>query len=108
KQLMPDEVLRSNFKGGSSHNTSRANPTKKTEELDRVVASLDALDIGSLATIGGDDTMFAASQVAKRAAGRIRVCHVPKTIDNDLPLPGEIPTFGFETARQPGFKLVRK
>ena len=34
--------------------------------------------------------------------GRIRVCHVPKTIDNDLPLPGETPTFGFETARQLG------
>jgi len=36
--------------------------------------------------------MFAASQVAKQAEGRIRVCHVPKTIDNDLPLPGAIPT----------------
>jgi 6-phosphofructokinase 1 len=31
---------------------------------------------------------------------------VPKTIDNDLPLPGEIPTFGFETARQLGSALV--
>ena len=41
-------------------------------------------------------------EVAKAANGRIRVCHVPKTIDNDLPLPGEIPTFGFETARQLG------
>ncbi len=107
KELDHDEVSRIHFQGGSILNTSRANPTKKTEDLDRVVASLDALDIGSLATIGGDDTMFAASQVAKRAAGRIRVCHVPKTIDNDLPLPGEIPTFGFETARQLGFELVR-
>ena len=43
----------------------------------------------------------------KRAGGRIRVCHVPKTIDNDLPLPGEIPTFGFETARQIGSDLVK-
>jgi 6-phosphofructokinase 1 len=34
------------------------------------------------------------------------VCHVPKTIDNDLPLPGEMPTFGFETARQNGFEIV--
>ena len=51
--------------------------------------------------------MFAASQVAKQANGRIRVCHVPKTIDNDLPLPGEIPTFGFETARQLGSELVQ-
>ena len=51
--------------------------------------------------------MYAASQVAKHAAGRIRVCHVPKTIDNDLPFPGEIPTFGFETARQLGSALVQ-
>ena len=45
--------------------------------------------------------------MARQAGGRIRVCHVPKTIDNDLPLPGEIPTFGFETARQLGSALVQ-
>ena len=107
KELDHDDVSRIHFQGGSILNTSRANPTKRTEDLDRVIATLDALGIGCLATIGGDDTMFAASQVAKRAAGRIRVCHVPKTIDNDLPLPGEISTFGFETARQLGFELVQ-
>lgn len=100
-------VSRIHFLGGSLLNTSRANPTKKAEDMDRVIATLDKLDIGYLATIGGDDTMFSASQVAKRANGRIRVCHVPKTIDNDLPLPGEIPTFGFETARQLGSELVQ-
>ncbi len=107
RELNHDDVSRIHFQGGSILNTSRANPTKKTEDLKRVVATLDSLAIGYLATIGGDDTMFSASQVAKQAAGRIRVCHVPKTIDNDLPLPGEIPTFGFETARQLGFELVR-
>jgi ATP-dependent phosphofructokinase / diphosphate-dependent phosphofructokinase len=107
KELAHDEVSRIHFTGGSILNTSRANPTKKTEDLDRVIKSLDDLKIGYLATIGGDDTMFAASQVAKRAADRIRVCHVPKTIDDDLPLPGEIPTFGFETARQVGSDLVQ-
>lgn len=107
KELDHDDVSRVHFLGGSILNTSRANPTKNVEDLKRVVESLDQLDIGRLATIGGDDTMFAASQVAKHAAGRIRVCHVPKTIDNDLPLPGEIPTFGFETARQLGSDLVQ-
>jgi 6-phosphofructokinase len=107
KELDHDQVSRIHFQGGSIINTSRANPTKKSDDLKRVIATLDALDIGYLATIGGDDTMFAASQVAKQAGGRIRVCHVPKTIDNDLPLPGEIPTFGFETARQLGFELVQ-
>jgi 6-phosphofructokinase 1 len=33
--------------------------------------------------------------------------HVPKTIDNDLPLPPHVPTFGFQTARHLGVELVR-
>ena len=107
KELLKDEVSRIHFQGGSILNTSRANPTKKTEDIERVVATLDRLGIGYLVTIGGDDTMYAASRVAKHAAGSIRVCHVPKTIDNDLPLPGEVPTFGFETARQLGSALVQ-
>jgi 6-phosphofructokinase 1 len=106
KELEHDDVSRAHLRGGSIINTSRANPTKKPADLQRVVSNLDRLGIRYLATIGGDDTMFAASQVAKQAAGRIRVCHVPKTIDNDLPLPGDIPTFGFETARQLGFELL--
>jgi ATP-dependent phosphofructokinase / diphosphate-dependent phosphofructokinase len=35
------------------------------------------------------------------------VAHVPKTIDNDLPLPAGVPTFGFETARHLGVQIVR-
>ncbi len=106
-ELDHDNVSRIHFQGGSILNTSRANPTKRAEDLQRVVDTLDGLGVGYLATIGGDDTMFAASQVAKQAGARIRVCHVPKTIDNDLPLPREIPTFGFETARHVGSKLVQ-
>jgi len=107
KDLDHNDVSRIHFLGGSILNTSRANPTKNAADLQRVVQSLDALGIGYLATIGGDDTMFAASEVAQLAGAGIRVCHVPKTIDNDLPLPGEIPTFGFETARQLGSALVQ-
>jgi 6-phosphofructokinase 1 len=107
KELDHGDVSRVHFQGGSILNTSRANPTKQTDDLKRVVESLDRLGVGYLATIGGDDTMFAASQVAKQAQGRIRVCHVPKTIDNDLPLPGDTPTFGFESARQLGSDLVQ-
>jgi len=31
---------------------------------------------------------------------------VPKTIDNDLPLPGDVPTFGYQTARHVGAEQV--
>jgi len=68
---------------------------------------LNKLGVTALVTIGGDDTAFSASQVYRRAEGRIRVAHVPKTIDNDLPLPGSTPTFGFETARHYGVQIVR-
>src|SRR5499426_196490 len=106
KLLDHDDVSRIHFDGGSILNTSRANPTKSAADLERVVDALKSLGVGFLVTIGGDDTMYAASQVAKASVGEIRVCHVPKTIDNDLPLPGETPTFGFETARQHGFEIV--
>ena len=107
KILQREDVSRIHFQGGSILATSRANPTKNPEHLKNVVEALKSLGIRYLVTIGGDDTMYAASQVAAASAGQIRVCHVPKTIDNDLPLPGEAPTFGFETARQLGFEIVR-
>jgi ATP-dependent phosphofructokinase / diphosphate-dependent phosphofructokinase len=44
--------------------------------------------------------------VAEEADGRIRVAHVPKTIDNDLPLPHGTPTFGFETARESATRIL--
>src|SRR5688572_8421068 len=107
KILDHDDVSRIHFQGGSILATSRANPTKDPAHLKNVVEAIKSLGIRFLVTIGGDDTMYAASQVAVASAGQIRVCHVPKTIDNDLPLPGETPTFGFETARQLGFELVQ-
>ena len=100
------DVSRIHFQGGSILRTSRANPTRKPEDLQRTVQALQKLGITHLVTIGGDDTAFAAFEVAKAAAGSIRVAHVPKTIDNDLPLPGGMPTFGFETARHVGTELV--
>jgi 6-phosphofructokinase 1 len=94
-------------RGGSLLGTSRTNPAKKDEDMRNVLACFDQLGVTNLVTIGGDDTAFSGSQVYKRAAGRIKVAHVPKTIDNDLPLPPGIPTFGFETARHIGVQLAR-
>jgi 6-phosphofructokinase 1 len=101
-------VSRIHLLGGSILRTSRANPTKSAAALGNVVKSLDALGVDHLITIGGDDTAFSARKVAELAAGRIRVVHVPKTIDNDLPLPHGIPTFGFETARELATDVVTR
>jgi 6-phosphofructokinase 1 len=75
--------------------------------MQHTVEELRELGITRLVTIGGDDTAFAASEVARAAEGSIRVAHVPKTIDNDIPLPSRMPTFGFETARHVGTEAVR-
>ena len=75
--------------------------------MENVVQALKQLGAAALVSIGGDDTAFSASQIYKKAGGAIRVAHVPKTIDNDLPLPGSTPTFGFETARHYGVHLLR-
>lgn len=99
------EISRVDVEGGSILRTSRHNPTDK--ELDRAVKTLLHLGITYLVTIGGDDTASSASRLADRANGKIRVAHVPKTIDNDLPLPGEMPTFGYRTACELGANLVR-
>jgi 6-phosphofructokinase len=106
RQLEAEDVAGIHLQGGSVLHTSRANPTRKPEHLAHVVRSLTSLGVDHLITIGGDDTAFSARRVAEEAGGRIRVAHVPKTIDNDLPLPPGIPTFGYETARELAATIV--
>jgi 6-phosphofructokinase 1 len=106
RELAIENVSRIHFQGGSILRTSRENPTRSPEVLGKVVGVLQELGVGYLVTIGGDDTAFAASSIARQAGGEIRVAHVPKTIDNDLPLPADMPSFGYESARQLGTELV--
>ena len=105
--LTIENVSRRHIDGGSILRTSRENPTKSEEKLDNIVSALERLNVRYLMTIGGDDTAFSASRIADRARGKIRVVHVPKTIDNDLPLPMNTYTFGFQTARNVGVQLVK-
>jgi 6-phosphofructokinase len=100
------DTSRIHFRGGSTLGISRANPTKRPEAMRHVLDALHKLDVGMLVTIGGDDTAFTAYKLAQAAEGRLRVVHVPKTIDNDLDLPADISTFGYQTARAVGVELV--
>jgi len=108
--LTTDAVSRIHLTGGSILKTSRVNPTKDPKLMENVVKTLVGMNINHLVTIGGDDTAFSSARVsdyAKEVLGfDLSVVHVPKTIDDDLPLPDGIPTFGFQTAREIGSSLV--
>jgi 6-phosphofructokinase 1 len=106
RELGADELERIATTGGSIVRTSRTNPARDEATLSKCVETLERLSIRYLVCIGGDDTTYGATQIAAHAKGRIGVVSVPKTIDNDLPLPGNAPTFGFETARAVGAGLV--
>jgi 6-phosphofructokinase 1 len=110
KPLTIADVSRIHLDGGSILRTSRANPTRSPESLRNCVKALNEAGISCLVGIGGDDTAYSLYRVARFAREKmgvsIRSAHVPKTIDNDLPLPEGIPTFGFETARELGTKAV--
>ncbi len=107
RELEIGDVSRIHFEGGSILQTSRANPTQAPELLQKVVEALKAIGATHLLTIGGDDTLYAATRLSEVLDRAIAIAHVPKTIDNDLPLPEELVTFGFTTACNLGKDLVR-
>jgi len=80
-------------RGGTILRTSRTNPSKRPDGIDRCMASLEKNKIEALIAIGGDDTLSVAQKLHERGA---KVVGVPKTIDNDLG--GTDYTFGFDTA----------
>jgi 6-phosphofructokinase 1 len=80
-------------KGGTIIGTSRTNPFKKPEDVQRVEENIKRFGIEAIIAIGGDDTLSVALKLHERG---IPVVGVPKTIDNDLS--GTDYTFGFDTA----------
>lgn len=107
RPLTLHDVSRIHFQGGSILKTARNNPTTAPSHLAHTLKTLLDLGVTNLITIGGDDTCFSALSLERAARGRLRVVHVPKTIDNDLDLPDGIPTFGFQTARHLGTYAVK-
>lgn len=80
-------------KGGTIIGTSRTNPFKKEEDVQKVIENIRKYGINAIVAIGGDDTLGVALKLHKMG---IPIVGVPKTIDNDLL--GTDYTFGFDTA----------
>lgn len=105
--LSIENVSRIHFTGGSILRSSRDNPIDSRDKIENLIKSFKELRIKYLVTIGGDGTATLAYKLKKLVGNEIKIAHVPKTIDNDIPLPEDMPTFGFETARELGTDLVR-
>ena len=82
-------------RGGTIIGTSRTNPYKLDDGVERCRKTLDALGIDALIAIGGEDTLGVANKLHREG---VPVVGVPKTIDNDLSATDV--TFGFDTAVQ--------
>src|SRR6201997_4560411 len=80
-------------RGGTILRTSRTNPAKRPDGLQRCVENLKKYGCDALIAIGGDDTLSVAQKLFQNG---VHVVGVPKTIDNDLA--GTDFTFGFDTA----------
>jgi ATP-dependent phosphofructokinase / diphosphate-dependent phosphofructokinase len=80
-------------RGGTILRTSRTNPSKRPDGIERCIKTLANRKIDALIAIGGDDTLSVAQKLHEHG---VKVVGVPKTIDNDLG--GTDYTFGFDTA----------
>ncbi len=105
-KLTIENTSRIHNTGGSIIGISRVSPLSSAKGMKNTIDCLKKLEVKYLITIGGDGTLYLANRLEKESKGRIKIAHVPKTIDNNMPLPGYIPTFGFETARHIGTGLV--
>lgn len=97
-------------RGGSYLKMSRYKPSEDDFALRFNKDFFVVNNIQLLVTIGGDDTASTANRVSMFLEENhfpISNIHVPKTIDNDLPLPGGIPTFGYESAKDKGAVIGR-
>ena len=101
--IYADEIQK---QGGSALRMSRYKPKNEEFNTDFFVKN----NIKLLVTIGGDDTASTANRISKYLGENnvpIQNIHVPKTIDNDLPLPDGNPTFGYYSAKDAAVHLVQ-
>ncbi len=92
--------------GGSALQMSRHKPKDEEFNTDFFIKN----NVELLVTIGGDDTASTANRISRFLKTKnvsIQNIHVPKTIDNDLPLPEGQPTFGYQSAKEAGVKIVQ-
>jgi 6-phosphofructokinase 1 len=97
-------------RGGSFLQMSRFKPTQADFDENFNLQFFKDNNVKLLVTVGGDDTASTANRIGAFLEAKkypVANIHVPKTIDNDLPLPEGMPTFGFQSAKDKGAVIAR-
>ena len=81
-------------RGGTILGTSRFNPLKDAQSIERLKDNWLTHDLGGLIVVGGEGSLSAALDLWRDH--QLRLVGIPKTIDNDIN--GTDFTFGFDTA----------
>jgi ATP-dependent phosphofructokinase / diphosphate-dependent phosphofructokinase len=92
--LGPREISGLLPRGGTILGTSRTNPFRFEDGVERVLGNFREAGLDALVAIGGEDTLGVAAKLYEEHD--FPVVGVPKTIDNDLAATDY--TFGFDTA----------
>lgn len=103
--LYADDIFN---RGGSALKMSRFKPKESDFDNNFNLDLFKDNNVKLLVTVGGDDTASTANRIAKFIKDKgyeLKNIHVPKTIDNDLPLPDNTPTFGYQSAKEAGVAI---
>lgn len=102
-ELNPNNIENIHTMGGTILGSSRGK-----QDIERIVDTLDILNINILFTIGGDGTLrgthVIADEIEKRGL-KISLIGIPKTIDNDINFIDR--SFGFETAVSIASEIIK-
>jgi len=88
-------------RGGTILKTSRTNPKKIPDGIEKASRNFKNLGLDALIAIGGDDTLSVAAALSEAGLNMIGI---PKTIDHDVP-ETEF-TIGFDTAVNVAMRLI--
>jgi 6-phosphofructokinase 1 len=80
-------------KGGTILGTSRRNPLRLGDGMQKILDNVAKYEFDALTVIGGDDTLGVANKLAEKG---LKFVGIPKTLDNDLQ--GTDQAFGYDTA----------
>ena len=106
-ELTEESVSSISRTAGSIIRTDRFDPTRSPRKVANTLKMLSILHVRYIIIIGGNDKITCGHLITQGVDPKdMSVVVVPKTINNDVSIPDGFPTFGFDSARVFGTKLI--